>query len=396
MKKIYFALLVLLSTVLISCGLNDNKPPLVSLYDLTFMLDEETVYHSFKVELDAPMLYPENPTKEGYTFNGWFVGETQYTETTVSASALTLYAKFTEISNTVTYLVRFYDSTTLIHSVQVEHNSTLAGHIPDTTKTNHTFNGWYTNSGLTVSFNTGTAVTSALDLYGKWTETDDTPPPDPGTYTGYYSSLDGLTGNAFKTQLETMIKTTGYATGSTAQVRDADFYQGSYYLIYTGFGSYGNREHVWPNSKLGNAPDYDLHNLRAANVSVNSTRSNYPFTTGSGSWKLSGNAFYPGDEHVGDVARIVLYISVRYNLNLNLVGNLNMFLTWHEQDPVSPFELSRNSKIQGIQNSRNPFIDHPELVYSIWPSSTTSYQTNEIPPTAIAYVPQLSFNNIFH
>ncbi|HHX76027.1 MAG TPA: endonuclease I, partial [Acholeplasmataceae bacterium] len=39
-----------------------------------------------------------------------------------------------------------------------------------------------------------------------------------------------------------------------------------------------------------------------------------------------------------------------------------MFLTWHEEDPVSDFELSRNSKIYNIQSNRNPFIDHPELV----------------------------------
>nr|WIF88627.1 endonuclease [Acholeplasma laidlawii] len=187
------------------------------------------------------------------------------------------------------------------------------------------------------------------------------------SFTGYYSALNGLSGNAFKSALTNMIKTTGRATGSTNEVKTVDYYMGQNYNIYTGFGAYGNREHVWPNSKLGSAPDYDLHNLRAAVVSVNSTRSNYPFTnavTGT-QWKLveNGNrAFYPGSEHVGDVARIVLYISVRYNLSLNLVGNLDMFLKWHEQDPVSDFELSRNGKIQQIQSNRNPFIDHPELV----------------------------------
>lgn len=187
------------------------------------------------------------------------------------------------------------------------------------------------------------------------------------SFTGYYSVLNGLSGNAFKSALTNMIKTTGRATGSTNEVKTVDYYMGQNYNIYTGFGAYGNREHVWPNSLLGSAPDYDLHNLRAAEVKVNSTRSNFPFTnavTGI-EWKLveNGNrAFYPGSEHVGDVARIVLYISVRYNLSLNLVGNLDMFLKWHEQDPVSDFELSRNGKIQQIQSNRNPFIDHPELV----------------------------------
>ncbi|NWH14820.1 endonuclease, partial [Acholeplasma laidlawii] len=72
--------------------------------------------------------------------------------------------------------------------------------------------------------------------------------------------------------------------------------------------------------------------------------------------------FYPGEEHVGDVARIVLYITLRNNIKITEVGSYQMFLTWHEQDPVSDFEISRNEKIFGIQKSRNPFIDHPELV----------------------------------
>lgn len=183
-------------------------------------------------------------------------------------------------------------------------------------------------------------------------------------YTGYYASLSNKSGQALEQALRDLIRNTGRATGSTSQVQTVDKYNGQNYNIYTGFGPYGNREHVWPNSKLGSAPDYDLHNLRAAVSSVNSTRSNYPFTNQvtQTSWQKIGSTFYPGMEHVGDVARIVLYISVRYGLNLNLVGNLQMFLTWHEEDPVSDFELSRNGKIYEIQSNRNPFIDHPELV----------------------------------
>ena len=189
--------------------------------------------------------------------------------------------------------------------------------------------------------------------------------PKPGDYTGYYSNLAGLNGDSLKNELSRLIRNTGSATGSTSQVKEVDKVGNTYYLIYTGNGAYGNREHVWPQSKLGSVKD-DLHNLRAAQVSVNSTRSNYPFTTkpsgSNGGWEKIGSAFYPGDEHVGDVARIVLYISIRYNLDLNLVGNLDMFLRWHEQDPVNNFERTRNDRIQNIQKNRNPFIDHPELV----------------------------------
>jgi hypothetical protein len=186
------------------------------------------------------------------------------------------------------------------------------------------------------------------------------------SYTGYYSVLNGLSGNAFKSALTNMIKTMGSQSGSTSQVQAIDNYNGKNYNIYTGFGAYGNREHVVPASKLRavGAKEDDLHNLRAAVVSVNSTRSNYPFTNAAtgANWKLINGAFYPGEEHVGDVARIVLYITLRNNIKITEVGSYQMFLTWHEQDPVSDFEISRNEKIFGIQKSRNPFIDHPELV----------------------------------
>ena len=53
-----------------------------------------------------------------------------------------------------------------------------------------------------------------------------------------------------------------------------------------GFEAYGNREHVWPQSHLGVIKD-DLHNLRAANSQVNSTRGNKFFVDNplGGSWK---------------------------------------------------------------------------------------------------------------
>ncbi|NLK12128.1 MAG: hypothetical protein GX312_00855 [Candidatus Phytoplasma sp.] len=182
-------------------------------------------------------------------------------------------------------------------------------------------------------------------------------------FNGYYRSLTNLTDQKFSNELRSIIKTTGSTSeGKTDQVKEVDKYNGKNYNIYDGYGPYGNREHVWPKSHLGNNPKFDLHNLRAAEVDTNSKRGNDPFGEGSGEWKSSGGKFYPGDEHVGDVARIVLYIHVKYNLSLAPVGNLSMFLKWHEQDPVNDFERSRNGKIESIKGSRNPFIDYPVFV----------------------------------
>ena len=196
-------------------------------------------------------------------------------------------------------------------------------------------------------------------------------------YDGYYSSLNNLSGSQFNNELKNLIKNTGYQNkGGTENVKETDKYNGSYYLIYTGKGSYGNREHVWPDSKIGEG-DNDLHNLRACNEKVNGSRGNDPFTTGSGSYKDLSNAWFPGDEHVGDVARIILYMYLRYEKSISLVGNINMFLLWNEQDPVNDFERVRNDRIHDIQKNRNPFIDHPEFV-KMYFGEPQGYYKNEI------------------
>ena len=226
------------------------------------------------------------------------------------------------------------------------------------------------NYEVTVYLTTDSSVFATYTLYVR-------NQAEAGVYEGYYEKLDGLTGVELTNELRDLIRNTGTSTGSTSQVKAVDKVGTSYYLIYDGMGSYGNREHVWPNSKLGSVK-YDLHNLRAANTSTNSARSNYPFAdnkkpfTGSQPYEKIGSTWYPGDEHIGDVARIVFYISIRENLSLNLVGNVSLFLKWHELDPVDDFEINRNDNIFEIQNNRNPFIDHPELAQIYFGNGTMS------------------------
>jgi len=44
----------------------------------------------------------------------------------------------------------------------------------------------------------------------------------------------------------------------------------------------------------------------------------------------------------------------------------NLFLQWHQLDPVSSKERKRNDSVYVIQHNRNPFVDHPEWVNDIW------------------------------
>jgi len=138
-----------------------------------------------------------------------------------------------------------------------------------------------------------------------------------------------------------------------------------------------NTEHVYPQSLIGNTAKGDLHHLRSCDIDINTDRGNNPFAAGSGSYADLGAAWYPGDEWKGDVARMVMYLNLRYAEPFEDVGNLALFLQWNVDDPVSPFEENRNSVISGAQGVRNPFIDNPYIATVIWggPTAPNSWNT---------------------
>jgi endonuclease I len=171
---------------------------------------------------------------------------------------------------------------------------------------------------------------------------------------------------------------------------------------YSGEGNCYNREHTLPQSVWGSAyPMYsDAHFVLPSDGYVNGIRSNYPYgkvnnatfnsTNGSKlgqnlnsgySAGYTGIVFEPIDEFKGDIARCLLYFATCYE---NLINNWtydmfngtsnqvftntfkNILLTWHNADPVSNYEIAKNNRVYQFQNNRNPYIDHPEYVASIW------------------------------
>ncbi len=177
---------------------------------------------------------------------------------------------------------------------------------------------------------------------------------------------------------------------------------------YDSEGDCYNAEHVIPQSVFGQAEPMrgDAHHLLPTDGRVNGFRSNYPFgvvgtlvsqsgitnPTLNGS-KLGNNintgfatgyaglVFEPIDEFKGDIARIYFYFATRYQ---NVIGGwsypmfdgtstktisdpfLLILLNWHFNDPVSQKEIDRNNEIYDYQGNRNPFVDNPDWVCTIW------------------------------
>ena len=232
----------------------------------------------------------------------------------------------------------------------------------------------------------------------------------------YYSDLAGITNKEefIDTLAEILSDAKRYSYGSDgtrAQLKylDEDPNDTSKVIcLYTGVsfsksanGNTWNQEHTW--AKSHGFPDgtgnswyaySDLNHLRVTENSINSSRGNSDFFNVTNYTKKdsygnywTGSQFEPRDAVKGDVARIMMYMDVRYDgvspntngVNLTLVngntsgstktgefGDLDTLLAWHEADPVDDYERRRNDRVYEVQGNRNPFIDHPEYANLIY------------------------------
>ena len=239
--------------------------------------------------------------------------------------------------------------------------------------------------------------------------------------TGYYNNASGLTGEPLHqalhdiidghtvvsyTSLWTHYQTTDVKPNGKVWDMYSDIPDGTppyeFTFVSDQCGNYGaegdcyNREHSWPKSWFNDmAPmNTDIFHVVPSDGYVNGQRGNYPYgevsnptwisdngcKKGPNSYPgYSGTVFEPIDAYKGDFARIYFYMSTRY---LGEDGSwpgsdmangaqlepwaLDMMMEWHAEDPVSQKEIHRNDANYGIQNNRNPFVDHPNYVNLIW------------------------------
>jgi len=243
--------------------------------------------------------------------------------------------------------------------------------------------------------------------------------------TGYYDSLEGLSGNALKQAVQDIIAAPTVRLHSYADIwdiiRTADQNPENSNQIWDMYleipmakldqqttssivGKW-NREHifcqsrggfevangdtadgigVWNSTSAASVVDgvSDAHHIRAENGQENSSRNNKNYGTVNSSTVYAGPSGTQGSWR-GDVARALFYMAVRFD-GLNVVngdpseysgldafgepipsgniGDLATLLTWNTTDARDDFEMNRNNYIYTWQMNRNPFIDYPLLV----------------------------------
>jgi endonuclease I len=154
-----------------------------------------------------------------------------------------------------------------------------------------------------------------------------------------------------------------------------------------------NREHTWPRSRgieSSGPDDSDLFNLRPALTAGNGDRANFNFGGAYNSQSAglvtapNPDQWYPGNADAGMIARQQFYMAVRYDgadastTDLELVagnpaatgsmlGDKDRLIEWHFAAPPDVFERRRTQVIyDSYQHNRDPFIDHPEWVWSVF------------------------------
>ncbi|WP_341279372.1 InlB B-repeat-containing protein [Paenibacillus sp. FSL H8-0537] len=112
---------------------------------------------------------PTSPTREGYSFVGWFsdsaLTKAYIFSTRVETGELTLYASWSRRSYTVVFNER--------GGTPVSSQTVGAGEmaiVPEGfTREGHTFAGWFSDSALTKAYNFTDPVVRNISLYAKWT-----------------------------------------------------------------------------------------------------------------------------------------------------------------------------------------------------------------------------------
>lgn len=205
-----------------------------------------------------------------------------------------------------------------------------------------------------------------------------------------------------------------------------------------------NREHSIPKSWWGSGDSAKTKQgadpiiVIPTDGKINSYRSNYPLGVvdtsksysysnneyskwgdGSSTYGYTSDVFEPNDDIKGDLARIVFYACVRYssrtsnyvsyptyNWRQETPGQstfngieptqsnngadfcltdyaIKLFTKWHNDDKPDDWERTINERFYNVQSNKNPFIDRPEYVNTLWGSNSnaTEYTDDPTPST---------------
>ncbi|MBN2494588.1 MAG: endonuclease [Deltaproteobacteria bacterium] len=213
--------------------------------------------------------------------------------------------------------------------------------------------------------------------------------PGPHPWDHLYEGLDDLQGQELELALLQIVDghvSLGYDNARRVMFESVDNHDGRVQCVYTGEwvettgippNEVMNTEHTWCQSWGADSEPArsDLNHLFPAMAEANSHRGNYHFgdvvdaTWTSGGCAVGTDAsfrwvFEPRDEHKGDCARAMFYFALRYQMEIQAFEE-DVLRAWNCLDQPDEKEARRNDAIEARQQTRNPFVDRPDLVERI-------------------------------
>lgn len=192
-------LLLIFCVVVIAlfCMMPGRKVEVLEKYMVSFDPNGGESIAAIEIEDGKEVSEPDAPTKEGYIFVGWMLGDELYDFSQGVSEDITLKAAWKEIEpDKVYYTVRFNTDGGTTIANQVVESGQMVTQPENPTKEGYTFEGWQIDGAL---YDFGQPVMSDLTITAIWFEVEkpDEPeePTEDKTYTVRFNGNGGTLGN---------------------------------------------------------------------------------------------------------------------------------------------------------------------------------------------------------
>ncbi|MGM9971511.1 MAG: InlB B-repeat-containing protein, partial [Anaeroplasmataceae bacterium] len=141
----------------------------INTYTISFNTNGGSAVADQRVNYNEAASAPTSPTKTGYRFVGWYSDSslnTAYDFSDSVTSSITLYAKWEEITYSVTYVINGHGQA----QESLSNVTSLPTTLPELSEVGYEFKGWYTDEALTIEAVAGATITTNTTLYAKWEE----------------------------------------------------------------------------------------------------------------------------------------------------------------------------------------------------------------------------------
>ena len=143
----------------------------INKYTVAFNTDGGTpVPPAQEVEYGLTATEPAAPEKTGYTFDGWYLGDEKYDFSAAVEQNITLTAKWTQNTYTVTFDPNGGNELAEADKTKVVKIGEAYGELPTPTRKGYNFAGWYTEAeeGTVVTADTTVSAMTDHTLYAHW------------------------------------------------------------------------------------------------------------------------------------------------------------------------------------------------------------------------------------